>query len=358
MIVLHSGSGAAMPAYLAGKAAHEWVEVSGTVHAGSAAAPGDDPNQEACASNNRLAYSNFAVVGTKIILPASGGHSDYGDNEVTNIDILVGSPAWSLLKAKTAVVTSNADTNASDDTPTSRHLYSEVHYSTTHSRLILHATQGWFADGASSGRSFGFNLANNTWDASSTWGDSNKAASCRDSHDNCWAILNTSGHQLFKWTAATNTWAQTLTAGSGPGNEIAHDSTHDRLMSLTCGNGVGGSGMNGAVYTSDGTVMTSLTLTGSGLAQMNADLPFQNSLEYDRFNDRFLHWNGVTSHLFSIVVSGSVGSFTGTVTLVSTTGTPPPTRVKEHGRMRIIDSLRTAFFMPSGTKNLYAMRLA
>lgn len=344
-----------LPAYAVGKAVHEIFEIANTTHAGSAADPTDDPEDPFCRSTKRLSYSNICVAVNDIVAAACGGHNDYSGNEVTAINLMADTPAWRLCRARTASFTNDADTNTADDTPTSRHTYNSTQYSSTLGRLMLHATRAWYSNAGGSGKSFGFNLATGNWDASSTYGTSNRSASCRDSSDNCWAISNESGHRLYKWIPATNTWTETLSAGSGPGNYLAHDSVNDRLLAVTWGNGDGGgSGTVASIYTSDGTVKTDLTITGPGLSAFEAEAPAISSLIFDPNGERFLHLTAGSSTIFEMTISGT----TLTVAVLATTGEVLPPSQYTAGRMAYFPALKAVVFNPAGHLNLYAMRLA
>ena len=349
------GTASTVPAWVSGKSVHEWFEISGTTHAGSPADPTDVPDAF-CRSTKRLSYSNICIADTELVLAASGGHGDYSGNEVTGMQLSVDAPAWALRKARTASVTADAAYNA-DGTPTSRHLYHSAIYSTTRSRLMLHRTRFVYSSAASFNASNGFNLATNAWDAEATWADG-YTPGCKDASDNVWALTNSSGQQLYKWTAATDTWAQTFTSGvAGPSYPMAHDSARSQLFALSWGNGEGGgSGVSAAIYTSGGTARSTISFNASAaLTQFEADTPSNASMVYDQDGDRFLFWDGVTGRLFQITPNGTT---TWDVSIVTTTGTTPPATEYSFGRLGYIPSLKTIVTMPSGATNLRAMRLA
>lgn len=346
-----------IPAWVLDSAVDQIVEISGTTHAGSSADPTDDPQDAFCRSNKRLSYGNVSIAGTELVLAATGGHGDYSGNEVTGIDLASDFPSWTLRKARTTTISNNVDTNTDDDTPTSRHHYNSTHYSTTLSRLMLHRTRAVYADASGSGRSFGYNLSNDTWDASTTYGTSNQSAGCRDSSDNCWSISNDSGHHLYKWTPATNTWAATYTngAGTGPGNTIVYDSVNDRLFAVTWGNGEAtGTGTVASIYTSGGTVKTDLSVTGAGVSAFEASTPAYASLVFDPDGERFLFLAEGATTIYQMTISGT----TLTITALSTTGSSLPASVYSHGRMAYVSQFKAVVFMPAGNANLYAMRVA
>ena len=345
-----------VPAYMTGKAVHEWFSISSTSHAGSAADPTDDVLDPFCRSTKRLSYSNICIAGTELVLAATGGHNDYSGNEVTGIELNVDAPAWALRKSRTASVTADAAYNTSDGTPTSRHAYHSHIYSSTQSRVMLHRTRFVSTDASSYNDSNGFNLSNNTWDADGTWADGHTAG-CKDSSDNVWALEASGGQQLWKWTAATDSWAQTFTSGSaGPGYPMAHDSSRSQLFALSWGNGEGGSGVAAAIFTSGGTARTTISFNASSAyTQWQADAPAYASMIYDPDGDRFLFWDGVTGRLYQITPNGTS---TWDMSIVTTTGTTPPATEYAFGRLGYVPALKMIVTMPSGRTNLRAMRIA
>jgi hypothetical protein len=341
-------SSSSVPAWLTGAAIHQWVQIGGTTHAGSAADPTNDGRSTA-----RLAFSNIAIVGNEVVIAATGGHGDYNGNEVTSINLAADAPQWRLRRAKTSNPTADAAYNAADGTPASRHAYWSAIYSTTRGRLMLHSTRFTWPTALSFNASNGFNLGNDTWDPAGTWSDGT-AALCRDTSDNAWTVT---GGYLRRWNASTDTWsAIAQVASPGFGGPMVHDSSRNQLFILTWGDGSnGGSGVNSYKFTPAG-AQTAITFNASAAySQFQAERPSYASMIYDAHNDRFLFWHGETSTLFSIKPnSGS----TWDMSIVSTTGTLPPARAGAFGRMGYIAALNGCVFMPRGDTKHWFMNIA
>lgn len=369
-------AGDGLPAWLTGSPLFEWIEIAGTTHAGSAGDPTSDGR-----SNSRLAFCNLALYGSELILAATGGHSDYFGNEVTGIDVSDDAPAWVLRKARTELVNVTLDTDPAwvgynaDGTPSSRHTYNSVHYSTTHSRLMLHRTRFSYPSADSDNATNGFNLTSNTWDAAGTWA-AGQTAACRDGSDNCWTI---SAAYLKKWTAATDTWsAGTAVVGYNAGNgepTMCYDSTGDRLVLLKLGDGLGfgGTDVVCATFAMDGT-QTDITMSAgsaAAVAQFQADLGTYAVLEHDPDNNVFWYWSAMSAtngvaYLYKLTPNGTT---TWDLSIQTVSGTPPVNigpdtagtgghRVGAHGRMCYVPAIKSLVFMTAGTENLFAVRTA
>lgn len=345
------------PAWLVGRAVDETFAISGTVHAGSAADPTDNPADAFCRSNKRLSYSNIGIAGSQVVLAAVGGHNDSADNAVTSIELDVDAPAWVLNLARTNSPTPDVAWQ-SDGKPTSRHAYWSGQYSTTRSRFFQHYVRFANSSAMSFADTSGFDLAANLWDADNTWSDAPGPVGCRDTSDNVWALSNSSGQTLEKWTAATDTWSTTFTSGvAGPLPPMAYDSVRDQIFAMSYGDGLGGgSGLNAAKYTSGGTVRTTVTINASAVyTQWLADAPINSSMEYDPVNDCFYYWDGITRRLFKITPNAGTAW---DISIVTTTGSTIPAMVYAFGRMKYVPALKGLVFMPAGNLDLYFMRTA
>ena len=344
---------AALPAWLSGATVNEWVSISGTTHAGSAADLTSDGR-----STSRLAYSGAGLNGAELILAACGGHADYSGNEVSSLDLSQNSPAWVLRIARSGSVQSDVAYYA-DGKPSSRHTYWSTHYSTTRSRLMLHRSRFVYGTAVSFDDSNGFNLSNNTWDADNTWANGNTAG-CRDSSDNVWAHLDFRT-DIYKWTASTDTWSQTLASGTtGPGYPWAHNSDGDYLFGLSIGDGeAGGSGVVAAKMTSGGTARTAITFNSSaGLTQFESDADEHAGMDYVPATGKFYWYAGLTStgRVYEITPNGGT---TWDIAILSTSGATVPA-VQGAGifnRWRYIASLGGFVCMPSGSSNVCFLRV-
>ena len=349
------------PAWLADKPLNAWLQIPGTVYAGSPAAPTLDPTSEWSDANNRLSFSGMALRNAEIIIAASGGHGDYSGNEVTSIDLSANSPVWVLRKSKSPPTADVA--YYADGTPTSRHLYWSSQWSATRNRLMLHYTRVSYGSAVNFAASNGFNLDDNTWDAAGTW-SGGYAALCQDSSGNCWAA---SGYfTLMKWTAATDTWA--AASGVFPGAIypcMSYDSLRDQLFQFSWGNGEGsGIGVTAFKYNAAGTTQTAITLNASAAySQFQADTPQLAGMDYDPINDRFLFYQaqGIvaapTTRIY--VITPNAGN-AWDMSILSVTGVTPPAAAGAGvcSRFAYVPSLKGFVYMARGTTNIHFFRTA
>jgi hypothetical protein len=348
------------PAWLAGKPLNTWFEIPNTIHAGSVAAPSDDPKDIYCSSNVRLSFSGMGLRNAEIILAAGGGHGDYSGNEVTSIDLSADAPVWQLRSPATPVgLRSPNVAYYSDGKPTARHSYWSLQWSAINNRLMLHYTQFSYGSAVSFPNTNGFNLDNNTWDPENTW-PNGVPALCQDNKGNCWA--STGYFTLNKWTPATDTWTATGTFNDAVYPTLAYDALRDQLFQLSWGDGVCcGIGVNAFKYNASGTTQTAITFNPSAAyTQFQADKPFMAGMSYDPDNDRFLFFDGRTnatndSNVYVITPnSGTVWD----MGILSVSGlTPPVARgAGVNNRFCYVASLKGFVYMASGTENVYFLR--
>lgn len=355
-------SGSSLPTWLASAAVHEWVEIADT----KLTADGSQ--------NARLSYSGIATDGgTQIIVAAIGGHGDTHHNGVNSCDLADDAPGWVLRRASSWNGSeANVATYASGE-PASRHGYEHAIYSTTHARLILHGTRVTWSTGDTFANVRGLNPATWEWDAVGTFATpaSLRAGRCRDGNDNVWAHGD-SKVDVYKWTAATDSWAQTGHFSNEFTPPIAADTSRSLLFQLSCGNGQGsGTATNAYKYTSEGTIQTAVTLNsiGGALAQFEADAvasatdaasatdygSILASMIYDPDGDRFLWWQGLFGRLYYITPNSGT---TWDIGIVTTTGSTPTVRAGSFARIAYIAPLKLLVVMPWGSINLFALRLA
>ena len=334
----------------------EWIAIPGTVHAGSPAAPSDNPADPGCASTRRLAFSGIARSGNQIVLAATGGHGDYSGNQVTAIDLSQDSPVWALLQTGSAATDVVQDAAYYlDGLPSARHTYGSVHFSTTRNRLMLHYSRFVYGSGVSFLASNGFNLGSNRWDPAGTWSDAAGMALTRDEHDNVWAV---GGYfYLSKWDPISDRWFQTGRFAKALYGAMAHDSKRDLLFQFGWGdNQGGGSGVSAFVYDIGGTTQTVIAIQPSAaLTQFQIDAPANATMVYDFSGDRFLFWDGLSGRLYQVTPNAGT---TWSLSIFAATGTTPPVASYNFGRMTYVPALRGIVVMPSGHQPLYFMRLA
>ena len=285
------------PAWLTGVPLNRWIAIPGTVLAGSAAAPGENPGNLFAASNNIVrAYSGMALREdtSEIYLAAAGGHGDSSDNAVRSIALAQDQPAWELRSPASAGADRRADAPYyADGKPSSRHLYWSSHWSSLRGRVMLHRTRFAYGSAQSFDESNGFDPETGRWDARGSWSNG-YSAQCRDDQDNIWAAVGTS---LYRWSSATDQWKLTakFTGAEFPQGPIAWDSTRKQLFALAWGDGqgFGSNSINAWAVNQDGTQRQAISFSASpALSQFTLDRPAYAALEFDPDNDRFLFYAG------------------------------------------------------------------
>jgi hypothetical protein len=353
------------PAWIQAVALNTWVAIPGTVHAGSAAAPSDDPLDVSASSNRRLSYSGMGLRDSEIVMAANGGHGDYSGNEVTSIDLSKDAPAWVLRSAASATVASNVPYYP-DGKPSSRHTYWSTTWNAQHNRLMLHYSRFVYGSGTSFLSSNGFDLDTNTWDPKGTWSDG-CSAGCADSNGDCYA-MGVGYFALNKWTAATDTWATVATFGDAINvNPVCYDSTRGHLFALAWGDGqgntLGGVSKSLSAIKIVGSNKTNITFNpSSAVTQFQIDQPVYSAMEYDPVNDQYLFYAGAagsTSRVYVVKPNSSTVWDMSILTLGA--GSVVPGAAVGAGvfnRFRYVSQLRGFVLMSSGTSNLYFLRTA
>jgi hypothetical protein len=353
------------PAWIQGVALNTWVAIPGTVHAGSAAAPADNPLDLYASSNRRLSYSGMGLRNSELILAANGGHGDYAGNEVTSIDLSKDAPAWELRSAGSPTPASNVAYYA-DGKPSSRHTYWSTTWNAQRNRLMLHYSRFVYGTGTSFSNSNGFNLDTNTWDPKGTWSDG-YTAGCADANGDVYS-MGADYFGLRKWTAANDTWSTVATFPEAINvNPVCHDSTRGHLFALAWGDGqgntLGGQSMSLSAIRIAGSTKSNITFNPSAaLTQFLADKPAYSAMEYDPVNDQYLFYQGAagsTSRVYVIKPNASTVWDMSILTLGA--GSILPDAAVGAGvfnRFRYVAELRGFVLMSSGTSNLYFLRTA
>jgi hypothetical protein len=348
------------PAWIQGHPLDAWFPIPGTVHAGSPAAPADDPANIYASSNARLAYSGMALRGNEIILAADGGHSDYSGNEVTSIDLSADAPAWQM-RSPASPSPSPDVAYYSDGKPSSRHTYWSTIWNEQHNRVMLHYTRFAYGSAVSFRASNGFNLDTNTWDPAGTWADG-YSAGCADTDGNVYA-MGVDYFTLMKWTAATDSWATVETYADAINvNPVCFDPKRTHLFALAWGDGQGdGSAMS--AFKIAGTLKTPITFNDSaGLTQFMADKPNYAAMEYDPKNDKYYFYEGAdgrTDRVYVITPNDTAVWDIAILPLAASSVTPPA--VKGAGvmnRFKYVAALNGFVLMAAGTSELYFLRTA
>ncbi len=357
-------SPAGTPAWLQDKPLNTWFAIPGTVHAGSPAAPADDPNDIYASSNRRLAYSGMGLRGTEIVMALNGGHGDYAGNEVTSLELNTDAPQWVLRSPASPSPTIDVPYYA-DGKPSSRHTYWSTIWNEQHQRLLAHRSRFVYGSGISFDNTNGFDLATNTWDAKSTWANG-YSAGCADSDGNAYAV-GINYFSIYKWTAATDTWAELATyADATTLNPICFDATRAHVFAMGFGDGQGnnrGPGRTLTAFTLAGATKTEITFApGAAVDQFIADAPNYCAMEYDPVNDHYLFYEGAAGHTDRVyVVEPNAGAQWDLSILALGAGSvAPPAAVGAgiYNRFKYVPALRGIVLLSSGTSDVFFMRTA
>lgn len=346
------------PAWIQGKPLDTWFAIPGTIHAGSPAAPMDDPKDIYATSNRRLAYSGMGLRGNEIILAANGGHGDYSGNEVTSIDLSADAPAWIL---RSAASPSPAPDVAyySDGRPSSRHTYWSTIWNEKHNRLMLHYSRFVYGSAVSFQASNGFDLDTNTWDPAGTWSDG-YSAGCADPDGNVYA-MGVGYFTLKKWTAATDTWSDVMTYSDAINvNPVTFDSKRSHLFALAWGDGQG-DGSSLSAFTIAGTTKTNITFEPSvALTQFLSDMPAYAGMEYDPLNDKYYFYEGAEgrSDRVYVITPNDGATWTIDILALGAGSVTPPTAMGSgmFNRFKYVTALHGFVAMQSGTSELFFLR--
>ena len=347
------------PKWLDGRPLDTWFAIPGTVHAGSPAAPADDPNDIYASSNRRLSYSGMGMRGNEIILAANGGHGDYSGNEVTSIDLSADAPAWVLRSPASPSPTEDV-AYYSDGRPSSRHTYWSTIWNAQRNRLMLHYSRFVYGSAVSFPASNGFDLDTNTWDPAHTWSDGFSAA-CADANGDVYA-MGVDYFTLKKWTAATDSWSDVVTLGDAINvNPVCHDSKRDYLFAMAWGDGQGNGSPALNAFTIAGAVKTNITFAPSAaLTQFQADAPPYCAMDYDPVNDKYYFYEGGDGHTDRVyVVTPTVAAVWQMDILALGAGSAMPPAAVGSGifnRFKYVPALRGFVAMLSGTSELWFLR--
>ncbi len=272
------------PAWLAGKPLGQWFEIPNTAGAGGAAIN---------------AYSGMAIndLTSEVLIAAAGGHTDSSDNRVVSLSLAADAPSWTLRLAPSKTVEQNV-AHYPDGTPSSRHLYSSLHFVPQVNRLMLFGSSGNFGAAYAFPTVDGFNLDTNQWDVAGTWADMPVghygAAQIRATGE----VVST---WLKKWSPVDGKWTELVSKSSGDSQRwpMAFDPRRNQLFCLQWGHGQGFDPQKNMVasrVTLATGQQTSVSFNASAaLTQWLADKPMYAAMDYDPDNDRFLFYAGQTS---------------------------------------------------------------
>lgn len=355
------------PAWMAGAMLNQWMEIPGTVY----------PSNRASES-----YSGMAVTPNgRIIVAASGGHTDGDSNEVYGIDLAQNAPAWTLLCAASPTVTYEQP-YAPDGKPSARHTYDTPQYVPSLNRVIL---AGAYAVAKSGNSSFptvdGFNLSTNTWDRAGTYAYSTMSPypgpvngvypptgsvgysggtlmGCMiDGDGNIWGAGGT-----HKYTVATNTWSQPTNGNiSTPRGPWAHDSNRNQAFGLCFGDGRGYSLNLGVVATKRvGNLISIVNIKPSAAsAQFAADKPEYCAMTFDPINDQYLYYSGTGTQAGRVYVVKPNTGDTWDMSILPSSGSVRSTGSSGiHNRFQYVAAFKGVVMLPANGSGVYFMRTA
>jgi hypothetical protein len=340
---------AGMPAWMAGATVGQWIEIPGTGGAGGAAVQA----YSGCAYNEST---------NEILIAAAGGHSDSFDNRVVSLRLTDNAPAWQVRAATSTSVAKDVPYYP-DGKPTSRHLYSTMHYVPQVNRLMLFGVRSAAGNAYNFACVDGFNLDTNTWDPAGTWADmptGDLGAVMVRATGEVWST------NLGRWSPATKAWTRPITTRTTDLVRwpIAHDSRRNQLFTLNWADGFGFStqALFATVVPCAGSTQTGISFKPSAaLDSFIADKPTYAGMDYDPDNDRFLFYCGQGVGAGRVYVVAPNASTTWDMSLLPISGSklPPPTPdAGVHNRFRYIPALRGFLLMPSATSNLFFIRTA
>jgi hypothetical protein len=327
------------PAWRSGLAVHQAVELASTnIRAGS---------------GTRLSYSGLANRDTLLVLAACGGHNDSSDNGVDSLDLSADAPAWTNRIAPSASVQTSVNYYA-DGKPSSHHTYTHHIWSPVRDRLVLHYHRSpWGSSGALDPTvSNSLNLDTWAWDAAGTVTESGSCV-VQDADGYCYAKNGDFSVSEYDPIANTKTDLANF-AGEVSHGQIAYDSSRGTFFACAWGDGQGGgTGRRLWRYAARFASQTAITFNSSaGATALDADTVVDCNLFYVAAADLFFYWTGAT--LYKITPNSGT---TWDVEIVTTTGATLPTPSHAHARACYVTSLGGMAYLPSGTSNLFFVRL-
>ena len=347
------------PSWWRNAAAGQWVAISGTALAGSAAEV-ESKGVATVSAYNGMAFNESTG---DIVLLANGGHGDSSVNAVQSININQDAPSWSLRTAATSggsrVSTGGSGYN-SDGLPRSRHTYSSSQWIAQRDRYMNFGARFMSTDASSAAVVDGWDPGTDTWDAAGTWANAAGwgAGTCKDPDTG--NVYTCSGYYYFhKWTQATDSWS-TSASGLEVYGPLVFDPVRQIVVSFAWGDNVGsGSGANLVKCNADLTGKTAITINASAAySAWQTAAPYTPALVYDVVGDRYLLYagnSGATQTVF--VITPNSGS-TWDMELLSTSGATPPACVSGcNNKFAYFPSLDGCVLLAAGNQDIHFLRL-
>lgn len=354
------GTPTGVPAWRVGAPLNEFIEISGTSGAGGSAVD---------------AFSGLALVGTKLVIAAAGGHDNSSDNRVVSIDLSDDAPSWAPLMDTSGLAEDDV-AYYSDGKPSSRHTYHMTH-PIAGNKVMLGGCRFPYGTAIDLNTVDAFDLDTNTWDGvvpnspgTSGSGYTSLTPSgyylyAQDGDGNLWALNNVA---LAKFVPSTNTWTQPAGTLVSPAVRYpwAWDTSRNQFFGLCWADGEGfGTGLR--AIRQIGTTQVAITFStasAAAVAEFEADLPEYCAMEYDPDNDRFLFYEGYsdTKKIYIITPDSgtewemSVWNVGGSVTPTAPFGTKGLNFVGIQNRMKYVASLGGFVFLTRASAVLYFLR--
>lgn len=340
--------------------------------AGSVLAYGTIPNTSGWGAVEIYSGLSLREGGGVVQLAAlpGGGHYDSADNGVYAADLTADAPTVATLKAKTSTGNLvNAANYYADGAPSARHSYWFNHWVPEKNRYMMFGAKTQWAISPTgptdSLKVDGFNPATGAWDAAGTNPDLPNAAqmSVRDpSTGNLWGPQ---GSTLLKFDPNAGTFTTVTQSGTGTlqRGACAFDTVRNRIYHLCSGNNfdTGSSTITSVAITPAG-VKTPVTLSGSGLAQFQADAPgfLTSELVYDSRRDCFYFYDGFSAgtggRVYKIV---PVDATSATITILATSGVSVALSARGIcGRFKYCATYDCLLVLPTSTSNIHFLRLS
>lgn len=375
-----------LPLWAQGAAVQEWIEIDGTALSSVAPSPVDTRYGR---PEFKIGGWNGATLkrsGSVYMLGAAGGHGDYAGNEVNAIDLSLDAPAWTELKARSAVEDIYIYSTVNRDlTRSSPHNYWATQFDQVNNRMLICSGGGpwgtgiaaefpneaptdpmWpWRTGAGSTPApdpvvaplMGFDLASGEWTPPEGVGSlglmpvviGTADLVCANPITNEIFVNKPGSGALYKYNATTGSWTNVgswYLNGGYAGSAV--DPTRDRMLVV----GDFGGSRDPFVRSTLNASAVSVTFGGLGAAALR--MSGYPGVVYDEDNDRFLVFkndNPITVY--------SVNAADFTVSLLTTTGTTPAQRQNGiHNSVQYAPELRGVVMANSYTGNVKFMRIA
>lgn len=352
---VYAGRSQGLPAYLAGAAVREWVEIPDTSGAGGSAID---------------AFSGFEVTPSGLlVIPLAGGHLNSADNRVASLDLMADSPGWTVRIAASSSVQADVR-HYSDGRPSSRHTYRNLFYVPSLDRVFSVGCAYAYGAGANYASVDALDIGAWAWDAAGTFADvpegdgSGKIGAAFDGT----AIWS---NTLRRFNPSTNTWSNPITTrvtGTDAPGPMCYETARQQLFGI---NGRTGSLVASRTPVAGSEEFAVTINASSALTQFLDDKPWYPGMGYDPENGQFLIYAGQTfdaSGNLLTNVPGRVFAVTPNDTnvwdmsLLSMTGTPPGAPPADgsgiNGRFRYVPALKGFVLLPQASSNLFFFRVA